>query len=102
MSDKVKKRKRRFGGRLAIFLTLLIIVCIVLFLTNFLGFASLRRLSYRIFDGVSGDGIEETIKFNENPSNVYAFVDGNLGVISPDTLSVYELSGAPTFPLQFY
>ncbi len=97
MSDKVKKRKRRFGGRLAIFLTLLIIVCIVLFLTNFLGFASLRRLSYRIFDGVSGDGIEETIKFNENPSNVYAFVDGNLGVISPDTLSVYELSGAPTF-----
>lgn len=97
MSDKVKKRKRRFGGRLAIFLTLLVIVCIVLFLTNFLGFASLRRLSYRIFDGVSGDGTEETINFNENQSNAYAFLDGNLGVISPDTLSVYDLSGSPTF-----
>ncbi len=97
MSAKAKKRKWRFKGRLIIFLTLLITMCLVLFLTNFLGFASLRRLSYRIFAGVNGNGTEETIKFNENQSNVYAFTGDTLSVVSPDILSGYDLSGSTLF-----
>jgi len=94
MSEEEKKRKPRFSRRITIFSILLALVCLIIFLTTFLGSASLRRLSYWIFDGVNGDGTEETIKFNENPSNLFAITDGNLSVIAPDLLSVYELAGS--------
>ena len=94
MSEEEKKRKPRFSKRLIIFSSLLILVCLIIALITFLGSASLRRLSYWIFDGVRGDGTEETISFNENPANLFAFTDGKLSVISPDLLSVYELAGS--------
>ncbi|MBQ6846319.1 MAG: hypothetical protein IJO61_04235, partial [Oscillospiraceae bacterium] len=84
MSEEEKKRKPRFSRRITIFSILLALVCLIIFLTTFLGSASLRRLSYWIFDGVNGDGTEETIKFNENPSNLFSITDGNLSVIAPD------------------
>lgn len=94
---KEKKRKRRSSGRLTIFVILLLLAVLAVFLCTQMGSSSLRRFSYQVFDRVTGDGSDATIKFTENDANLYSFVDGKLAVISPNILSVYELSGSTSF-----
>jgi len=92
MSAKQRKRKP-LSGRFAVFFTILLFVCTVIFLNNRFASGSLRRISYWIFNGVRGDATEATINFDANEYNKFAVLKGNLCVISPEKLSVYKLSG---------
>lgn len=95
MSAKEKKGKR-LSGRFAVFITILLFVCTVIFFNNRFSSGSLRRISYWIFNGVRGDATEASINFDANEYNRYKLLNGNLCVISPERLSVYKLSGNQT------
>ncbi|MBR5543717.1 MAG: hypothetical protein IKU65_06450 [Oscillospiraceae bacterium] len=92
-----KTRKKRLSGRFAIFFTILLIVCTVLFLNNRVTSGSLRRLAYLIFSGVRADATETTVNFDENDYNRFFVHSGNLCVLSPEKLSVYKISGNTSF-----
>ena len=92
MADK-RKDKKRLSGRFAIFITILLFVCTILFFNNRLSTGSLRRLSYWIFNGVRADATEVTINFDADNFNRFEIISDNFCVISPDNISVYKLSG---------
>lgn len=93
MSAK-EKRGKRLSGRFAVFITVLLFVCTVIFLNNKFSSGSLRRISYWIFNGVRGDATEASISFDANEYNRFAVLNGNLCIISPEELSAYKLSGS--------
>lgn len=95
MSAK-EKRSKRLSGRFAVFITILLFVCTVIFLNNRFSSGSLRRISYWIFNGVRGDATEASINFDANEYNRFTVLNGNLCVISPEELSAYKLSGSVT------
>ncbi len=96
MAEK-KRRKHRFSGRFAIFITILLFVCTVIFFNIILKGGSLTKLSYRLFGNISGNATEPTIFFDENEPNRHALIDGKLCVISPESLSSYKFSGTNIF-----
>lgn len=93
MSAK-EKRGKRLSGRFAVFITVLLFVCTVIFLNNKFSSGSLRRISYWIFNGIRGDATEASISFDANEYNRFAVLNGNLCIISPEELSAYKLSGS--------
>lgn len=93
MSSKEKKSKR-LSGRFAIFFTILLFVCVIIFLNANSSSASIRRIAYWVFSGVRGDASEATVSFDENEGNRFISLGGNLGIISSEELSVYKLSGS--------
>ncbi len=95
MSAK-EKRNKRLSGRFAVFITVLLFVCTVIFLNNKFSSGSLRRISYWIFNGVRGDATEASISFDANEYNRFIVLNGNLCIISPEELSAYKLSGNAT------
>lgn len=95
MAAKEKKRKA-LSGRFAVFFTILLFVCTVIFLNNQFSSSSLRRISYWIFNGVRGDSTEIAVSFDENEYNRFSLLNGNLTVVSPERISVLKLSGAST------
>lgn len=95
MSAK-RKGTKHLSGRFAVFITILLFVCSVIFLNNRITSGSLKRISYWIFNGVRGDATEASIAFDANEYNKYAVINGNLCVISPEKLMSYKLSGKST------
>ncbi len=95
MSAK-RKGSKHLSGRFAVFITILLFVCSVIFLNNRLTSGSLKRISYWIFNGVRGDATEASIAFDANEYNKFAVINGNLCVISPEKLVSYKLSGKST------
>ncbi len=96
MSRK-KTKKRRFSGRFAIFFTILLFVCTIIFFNIILKGGSFSKLAYRLFGNISGSATEPTIFFDESETNRHALADGKLCVISPETLSTYKSSGKGIF-----
>ncbi|MBR3847836.1 MAG: hypothetical protein IKM21_00925 [Oscillospiraceae bacterium] len=92
MADK-KKDKKRLSGRFAIFITILLFVCTILFFNNRWSTGSLRRLSYWIFNGVRADATEVTINFDADNFNRFDLISDKLCVVSPDNVTLYKLSG---------
>ncbi len=88
-----KKSKKGLSGRFAIFTTILLFVCTILFLNNHFTSGSIKRFAYWIFSGVRGDATEVSLSFDANEYNRYTLVSGNLCIISPEELSSYKLSG---------
>ena len=95
MADKRQKRKA-LSGRFAVFFTILLFVCTIIFLNNQFSSSSLRRISYWIFNGVRGDATEVAMSFDANEYNRFTLLNGNLSIVSPEKISVYKLSGAST------
>ncbi|MBQ8004478.1 MAG: hypothetical protein IJ299_05235 [Oscillospiraceae bacterium] len=95
MSAK-RRTSKRLSGRFAVFITILLFVCSVIFLNNRITSGSLKRISYWIFNGVRGDATDASIGFDANEYNKFTIINGNLCVISPEKLSAYKLSGKAT------
>ena len=95
MSAK-RKGSKHLSGRFAVFITILLFVCSVIFLNNRITSGSLKRISYWIFNGVRGDATEASIAFDANEYNRFAVINGNLCVVSPEKLMSYKLSGKST------
>lgn len=95
MSAK-RKGSKHLSGRFAVFITILLFVCSVIFLNNRITSGSLKRISYWIFNGVRGDATEASISFDANEYNKFAVINGNMCVISPEKLMSYKLSGKST------
>ncbi len=95
MSAK-RKGSKHLSGRFAVFITILLFVCSVIFLNNRITSGSLKRISYWIFNGVRGDATEASISFDANEYNKFAIINGNMCVISPEKLMSYKLSGKST------
>ncbi len=95
MSAKQKKKKK-LSGRFAVFATILLFVCTLLFLNSRVSSGSLRRVAYWIFNGVSGDATEASINFDAGEYNRFAVHHGSLCVLSPEQLSIYKISGKKT------
>ncbi len=95
MSAK-RKGSKHLSGRFAVFITILLFVCSVIFLNNRISSGSLKRISYWIFNGVRGDATEASISFDANEYNKFALINGNLCVVSPEKLAAYKLSGKAT------
>ena len=95
MSAK-RKGSKHLSGRFAVFITILLFVCSVIFLNNRITSGSLKRISYWIFNGVRGDATEASIAFDANEYNRFAVINGNLCVVSPEKLVSYKLSGKST------
>jgi len=92
-----KKEKKRLSGRFAIFITVLLFVCTIIFFNNQFSAGSLRRVAYWIFSGVRGDATEAAFSFDANNFNRFELVSGDFGIVSPDSISVYTLSGKERF-----
>ncbi|MBQ2840748.1 MAG: hypothetical protein IJE70_05325 [Oscillospiraceae bacterium] len=92
MSAK-KKKSNGLSGRFAVFITILLFVCTVIFLNNQFSSGSLRRISYWIFNGVRGDATDASIVFDSNEYNRFTVLNGNLCIISPELISSKTLSG---------
>ena len=98
MSAKQKKT-RRLSGRFAVFITILLFVCTVIFLNTKFSSGSMRRIAYWIFNGVQGDATESSITFDSNEYNKYTVLNGNLCVVAPEKVSTYKLSGKQNISL---
>lgn len=98
MSAKQKK-PRRLSGRFAIFITILLFVCTIIFLNTKFSSGSMRRIAYWIFNGVQGDATESSITFDSNEYNKYTVLNGNLCVVAPEKVSSYKLSGKQNISL---
>lgn len=96
MADK-RKDKKRLSGRFAIFITILLFVCTIIFFNNRFSAGSLRRLSYWIFNGVRADATEVTVSFDADNFNRFNLISDNLCVVSPDNVTMYKLSGKSVF-----
>ncbi len=92
-----RKGKKRLSGRFAIFITILLFVCTIIFFNNRWSAGSLRRLSYWIFNGIRADATEATVAFDADNFNRFDLVSDNLCVVSPDNVTVYKLSGKSVF-----
>lgn len=88
-----KKDKKRLSGRFAIFITVLLLICTVVFLNNRLAQGSIKRFAYWIFSGIRGDATETSVSFDANDYNRFTLISGNLCIVSPDSISSYSLSG---------
>ncbi len=88
-----RKNKKHLSGRFAIFATVLLFVCTIIFLNNQFTSGSIRRFAYWIFSGVRGDATEASVSFDANEYNRFTLISGNLCIVSPDELSSYKLSG---------
>ncbi len=88
-----KQKKRRLSSRFAVFITILLFVCTILFLNSRVSSGSLRRVAYWIFNGVSGDATEASINFDAGQYNRFVINRGSLCVLAPEELSVYKVSG---------
>lgn len=87
------KKQKRLGGRLFIFIIVLVIVSLlVLFGTQF-GGGSLRRIVYMIGSGVSGSAEETTIQFDSSDANRFHAFSGGFAVLSTDGMHIYSMSG---------
>lgn len=87
------KKQKRLGGRLFIFIIVLVIVSLlVLFGTQF-GGGSLRRIVYMIGSGVSGSAEETTIQFDSSDANRFHALVGGFAVLSTDGMHIYNMSG---------
>lgn len=95
MAAKKKKKAKRLSGRFAIFVTVLLFVCTIIFLNNQFSAGSLRRVAYWVFNGVRGDATDVSVSFDANEYNRFSLLSQNLCIVSPETLSVYKLSGKP-------
>ncbi len=91
-----KQKKKKLSGRFAVFATILLFVCTLLFLNSRFSSGSLRRVAYWIFNGVSGDATEASISFDASEYNRFVVHRGSLCVISPEQLSIYKVSGNKT------
>lgn len=98
MSAKPQKTKH-FSGRFAIFTTILLFVCTIIFLNTKFSSGSMRRIAYWIFNGVQGDATESSITFDSNEYNKYTVLNGNLCVVAPEKVSTYKLSGKQNISL---
>lgn len=100
MSKKKKKKSNKLSGRFAIFFTVLLFVCTIIFFNNRLASGSLKRMAYWIFNGVRADATETTVNFDANEYNRFFLIGGNLCVLSPEKFSSYTFSGSNNFSKQ--
>ncbi len=91
---KKEKKQHRLSGRFAIFFTILLFVCVIIFLNANSSSGSIRRIAYWIFNGVRGDASEATVSFDENEGSRFIALGGNLAIVSPEELCAYKLSGS--------
>ena len=91
------KGNKRLSARFAIVITLLLVVCTMIFFNTSFTTGSLRRISYWIFKGVHADASEAFITFDANTFNRYDVISGNLCIVSPDNVSVHKLSGKTSY-----
>lgn len=87
------KKTKCLSGRFAVFITILLFVCTIIFLNTKFSSGSMRRIAYWIFNGVQGDATESSISFDSNEFNQYTVLNGNLCVVAPEKISSYKLSG---------
>ncbi len=92
-----KKSRKRLSARFAICITLLLVVCTIIFFNTGFRTGSLRRLSYWVFKGVRADASEAFITFDTNTFNRYEVISGNLCIVSPDNVSMHKLSGKTAY-----
>ena len=94
-APKPKKRPNRFVRFLAFLVTLALMVGAVVLVVNYdkLNFDSLRRwFAYRSLER-SDSGQAESFHFDGSASNVFASVDGDLLICSPNSIRLYSGSG---------
>ena len=94
-----KKKPKHLSGRFAVFITILLFVCTIIFLNTKFSSGSMRRIAYWIFNGVQGDAKESSISFDSNEFNQYTVLNGNLCVVAPEKISSYKLSGKQNISL---
>ncbi len=100
MAKKTRKKQKRLSGRFAIFFTVLLFVCTIIFFNNRFAAGSLKRMAYWIFNGVRADATETTVNFDANEYNRFFLLGGNLCVLSPEKFSSYTFSGSNNFSEQ--
>lgn len=92
MSNKRKaKKKTRLTKRFLLFFTVLVIVCLSVFVLNKTG--SLRKIIYMLGSGISDNAQSSSIAFDANDSNRFHLSKQGLTVLASDGLRVYDISG---------
>lgn len=93
MRKKNKGNKSRTGGRVFLFLTVLLIVFLLFAFNDTLRGATLQRLVYFIGSGISGTADSADIAFQANDHNQFHLLKSGFAVLSNESLTVYEMSG---------
>lgn len=92
-----KNSNKPLSGRFAIFATVLLFVCTLIFFNNQFSSGSIKRFAYWIFNGVRGDAKEVSITFDAKEFNRFSLISKNLLIVSPDEIATYRLSGKDSF-----